>query len=479
VRLPLLLALLLLSTAASAQVIHIQPHDNVYYNDTVNILGLMGWTENITWWASNHDPAVDDPDHLITIENFTAFKITRDLEPGYWFQWYGHGERNPTVVFNLVARDRPANLVPTPTPTPVSGVLLPSVKAQAQAAPIADYLVARYDTFSYDCGGKCKVWMFGPRQQVLGQDTDGVFTLNPMNLYAGTYALLAQYPDANGVYEIYSQGDYLNSTWKDVPAVEVRGYAPSVVKDKLMSLLVDDEHFHGRVEEKKVIVQEPHIDITGLDETDSGSVVATGTTNLAKGDIVTVVFDDDRVFLAGDRVKMTFTTNATGDHPGAYRIWQATLRVNLQKLSVGDHFIAAYPPQGEKTTVPFYLSQVFKPFEPPKATLTYLNNSPFFPTPTPVIIQTTVTQYVDKIVEKTVIVNITPDYDQLNRMQWANLSGAIMTVTLYLSGFGLVGAMGFIGWKKGVPGKLVSRLRLPTRGAPVEKKDKYVFGEEL
>ena len=106
--------------AANQTIIHIHQRDLVYYNDTVDLRGITGWTENLSWWASNHDPTLDDPDHIITVKKFEAFNITKDLEPGMWYQWYAKNERDPTPVFYLVARQRPVEVAPAPTPTPVT-----------------------------------------------------------------------------------------------------------------------------------------------------------------------------------------------------------------------------------------------------------------------------------------------------------------------------------------------------------------------
>ena len=399
------------SAANLTPVVHIGQGGLVYYGDVVDMRGITGWTENISWWKSYDDPQADPPDHIITISNLKRFNITKDMEPGYWYQWYGKNERVPTMVFFLVAKVRPEV---APTPTPVAGVLAPIVPIRTQPKPIADYVVARFDSFTYDCMDACRIWLFGPEQGIYGVDTDnGTFTLDEVDLFPGTYNLVLQYPDSNGGYEVFRDGYSLNSTWKDVPAVDILGLIPSLVQERFMVLVNDTAHFHGRIEQKKAIIEDQRIDVVGLDETDQGSVIISGQTNLAKGDSISVVFDDDRVFLESDRRRNTFYTNATGNDPGAYRIWQTTLKVNLQTLPSGNHFIAAYPPGGEKTTVSFYLGEIFRPFQPPEAHIKYINNSPFIEPPAPVII----TKEVQVTVVQTILVQVTPAYSVVLQAQ--------------------------------------------------------------
>jgi hypothetical protein len=435
----LLIIYFTLHTVASAAnltpVVRIAQGGLVYYGDTVDMRNIVGWTENISWWKSYDDPQADPPDHIITIRDFKRFNITKDMEPGYWYQWYGKNERVPSLVFFLVAKSRPETVV-APTPTP--GILAPMEVARTQPKPIADYVVARYDAFHYDCMDACRIWLFGPEQNLLGADTDnGTFTINSVSLFPGTYTLMLQYPDANGGYEVFGDGDYLNSTWKDVPAVNILGLIPSLVQERFIGLVNDTAHFHGRIEQKKVIIEDQHIDVIGLDETNQGSVIISGQTNLVKGDIVKIVFDDDRVFLESDRRHNTFYANITGDDPGAYRIWQATLNVNLQTLPIGNHFIAVYPPNGEKTTVSFYLGEIFKPFQPPEAHIKYINNSPFIAPPPPVII----TKEVPVTVVQTVVVHVTPAYSVVLQAQNETAETQRKIAEGNLIGMGLWGMM--------------------------------------
>jgi len=433
------------SAANNTSVLHIGQGDLVYYGDTVDLRGITGWTENLSWWKTYDDPQADPPDHIITIEKFETYKITATLEPGMWYQWYGKNERQPVPVFYVMPGPRPITIAPTPTPTP--GVLAPVV-VRAQPAPIADLLIARWDDATYDLANPSQVWLLGPSLDILGNQSDGDLILMNVSLAAGNYDMLIQYPDANGVYEIYHDGDnIINSTEKDVPGFWYAPMSASVLKAKLMSMFNDTTHFHGRVVEKQIIIQEQRIDATNLDETPEGSIVVSGITNLAKGDTVIAIFDEDKNVIASDLTKMTFYGNITGDDIGAYRLWQAALKVNLQTQAIGNHFISLYTPDGTKTMVPFYLAEAFKPFNPPEAHLKYINNSPFIPVPTPQIITQKIEIPVTVI--QTIVVPVTPPYETVLQAQQEAAQTQRHALETNLLMAGLIILLAVIGYKGG------------------------------
>lgn len=448
---------ILVASANAIMVLDIKQGDPVYYGDVVDLRGITGWTDNISWWDTyHHNPAVDPPDHIIVLDtnpthttsNISAFKITATLERGMWYQWYGFNERSPSKVFDVTLGVRPIGPAPLPVPTPTE--ILAQAIVNPQPQPIADVLVARWDNTTTFLGEPCQVWLLGPSLEVIGNRSGEDLVLDNIHLRAGKYSLIIQYPDGNNLYEIFTDTgttSIINSTWKDVPSFWYAPMVASVLKDKLMSMFHDTAHFHGRIVEKKVIVEDQRIDVTTLDETDTGSIILAGITNLAKGDIVKAVFDKDRNFVMEDLAKMTFYGNVTGDDVGAYRKWQVILRVNLQTQPTGNHYITLYSPDGTEATIPFYLAEAWTPALAPQGHFKYVNLSPFIPIPTPIVITEQVTQYVDRAVTTTVYINITPDYDKLNSMQWENLKGATLLYLAVIGAFAGFGYLGFTGYR--------------------------------
>lgn len=437
--LPLLLIMamtMVVIPAGALEVHQTVPITKVYVGDTLNL--EASWSDNIAWWAPNHDPSGDPPDRIVNITNPRAFVVTKDLTLGIWYQWGGKNERGVTYLFELVGGDRPvAPSAPAPTPAPVK-------EARLQPPAVADYLLSRGSPFRYECTGPCRVWIFGPEYRIL---TEG-------NLEAslpGDYHLLAQYPDMEGTYEVFlDTGGFLNSTWKDVAVVDVRGLPPDLTEARLNALLEDKAHFHGRVERKALRVEEPHADITSLGELPGGRVAVEGLTNLPAGAILSVVFDDDRVVLAEDRKRNTFTVTAVGEDPGAPRIWRAILSVDLQDLAIGPHLIAAYPPGGKKSTVSFYISETFTPPAAPLPATRYINGDPFIPTPTPIVVEREVTV----TVIQTVVVNVTPAYEEVLRAQSEvaikNQGELVTLITSTLVGIATLIAVGWVLYHLGI-----------------------------
>jgi hypothetical protein len=423
--------------AAQAAVLHIGQRDSVYYNDTVDLRGITGWAGTLAWWATNHDPAQDPPDQYVNITKYERLTIETGMKPGMWYQWYGHNEKAQVAVFFVIPRERPApgpeeEMTPAPTPTPAP------VRIQPEA--IADLLVANGDPLTYTTGN-CQVWLIGPTMAVMGNTTTGSINLSAIHFLPGTYSMILQYPDAIGVYEVFPEGErYVESAWK---GVEGFWYAPmdtGTMKTRLLGMFADTAHFHGTVVEKKVVMGDQHVDITALSQTGRGNAILEGITNLAAGDTITLVWDADRNVEASDLARNTFTTKARGEDPGAYRVWQAGLDVNLSSQAAGYHHVTARTPDGHTTTVEFYVREAFTPAEAPAGTIRYIDNSPFIPVPTPVVIE----KEIPVTVIQTVTIPVTPAYEtvleaqqeaartQRQILEMNILEGTLAAVLLYL-----------------------------------------------
>jgi hypothetical protein len=446
-----ILLLTMLTPVAQAAVLHISQGDTVYYGDVVDMRGVVGLTNNISWWAVDKDNTVDPPDHIISFgldpfypNNISAYKVTGLLEPGLWYQWEGYNERKPVVAFYLKNGVRPVN--ETPVPTPSANTSLAPVVVRTQPLPVADFLIARRGNLTWDAGAPCRVWVIGPSLDILGNQTDGNMSIAPLALEAGSYSLIIQYPDANEVYEVFRDGEYIDSIWKGVDAVWIKplGYQPLL--EKLDAMFGDSAHFHGRIVKKSLIVQEPAVDITAISQNEDG-VSVSGTTNLARGEEIKVIFDEEKNVVATDLRKATFYANVTGDDPGALRVWKAKLLVNLQTEPIGTHFITAYPVGGEKVVVPFYVTERFEPFDVPAKTFKFIDNNPFIPTPTPERVEVPVTVIQTQIVT----VEVTPAYEvvlaaqtEAAASQRKALEGNLIMAGLLI---GLIGVGGYGGYR--------------------------------
>jgi hypothetical protein len=409
-RLRLLLVLTLLVVAgarvAALEIHQTTPITEVYAGDSLNL--WSSFSDDLAWWAPGQDPTEDPPDQIVNITNRVAFPISPDLPLGTWYMWNGENERGTTYLFRIVAGPRPVVITPPITiPSTPQG---PTVTGASQPLPVADYLLARYSPFNYECPGPCRVWLFGP-EAILGEE--GGFSRSSMGLLPGNYLLLAQYPDGAGTFEIFYDEGFLNSTWKEVAGVNVKGFPPALILDRLTTLTGDPAHFHGRMEKKTIRLEDPHADILSLEVSETGKPIIRGLTNLPEGATLTVVFDDDHVITQEDRWRNTGNTTAIGPILGALRYWQAMIPVDIQTLAIGNHMVSAYPPRGTKTSVEFYVSSAFEPFPTPVQVIRYIEGSPFLPTPTPVVVE----REVPVTVIQTVYVNVTPPYEAVLKAQ--------------------------------------------------------------
>jgi hypothetical protein len=458
----LIIAITMYISIASAVTpgLDIQQGATVYYGDVVDVRGITGWTENISWWKSFNEPSIDPPDHIVTIDKFENYKITAILEPGEWYQWYGENERKPVMVFYVINAQRPppkANV--TPTPVQANTSIAPVAPRRIQPAPIADFVVARHQNFTWDSGDNAQVWVIGP-SVILGNRTNSPFTMNPVEIMPGEYTIFFQYPDGNDVFELFPTGEYIDSIWKGVDPLWVKPLSPSVLMAKIRILFNDTDHFHGRIVEKKMIVGEQSVDIATIDQTEEG-VFVSGITNLPVGEPIRIVMDVEKNVIRQDRNRSTFTAYAEGDDIGAVRVWRGTMNINFQKEPVGVHFLTAYPPYGEPVTVPFYISEKFEPFDVPLKTFRFINNSPFIPTPTPEIVM----KEVPVTVVKTITIEVTPAYAVVKQAQdeaaAASRKALESKITFWsVAGIALlvIGYLGYRGTRYGI--SVVKRARM-------------------
>jgi hypothetical protein len=405
---------LALPIGASAAVLHIEPGAPVYYGDTIDCASIIGFNQTIAWWQKNRDPSLEQPDRVIEITNPFSFHIDATMEPGEWYQWEGFIERKAVAAFVVMNANRPYQ-APTPTPIPVKlNTSIAPILQQPQPKALADILHARFEPLIIYTDEPCQVWLFGSDTMLLGARSLGTqYTMKEFTYPAGRYAMFLQYPDANGVYEIYGSGREINSTVKDVPSIDTAAFAPSIVQDTFIRMINDTAHFHGRVKRLSMMVMDQMVDINYLDETDAGSIAISGITTLNAGSKITVIFDEDRNVLQNDRKKNTFYTTATGDDIGAYRLWVAFMNVNIQNLNSGEHWISVYTDHGDKAGVPFRVYDRFASDTLPKAHIKYINYSYFIPTPTPEII----TKIVQRVVTVTVPVPVAPSYEVVLQAQ--------------------------------------------------------------
>ena len=406
IALAILILLLTAHTAVSAEVIHIRQRDLVYYGDVIDLRGITGWTDTLAWWSSSSSPSYDQPDQFVKIRKYERFEVTRDLHPGMYYQWYGDNERAPVGVFYVVPRTRMVqeNVTIEPTKEPEAQKM-----SRVQPAAVADIIIARGNNLSYYANESCRAWLIGPTIGIMGHPAEnGTLNLTALSVAPGTYALLLQYPDRNGMYEVYPTEDrWVESVWKGVEGFWWEPMGADVLLVKLKAMFADAEHFHGSVKEKRILVEDPRIEITGIDEVQPGKILVRGITNLAANDSIKVIWDADRNVIPVDRARHTVLTWARGEDVGAYRVFDAILDISMEEQASGNHHIMAETMDGHQAVVEFYVRETFTPFETPNASLRFVANSPFIPTPTPMIIEKPITVTVTQIVT----VPVTPAYE--------------------------------------------------------------------
>jgi hypothetical protein len=229
------------------------------------------------------------------------------------------------------------------------------------------------------------------------------------SLDPGEYTMIKQYPGYNDIKEIsYAQrynaslqlNEYLTSPFKGVEDIDINGWQPSMVRDKLIELSRDTD---DRLDISTLIIEEPLTVVNNI-APDYDRIYLSGISNLQIDTELKILWDSERLVSERDYFFNTFYTKVREDINGR-KYWETKINVSVQDLPVGKHWVEVIA-NGKTTTVAYTVGEFFKnQTPPPMQTIKYLNNGVIV-TPTPEIIKVPVPYEVTVI--KTVVITTQP-----------------------------------------------------------------------
>jgi uncharacterized protein YcnI len=254
-------------------------------------------------------------------------------------------------------------------------------------------------------------WIFGMSNPDTFYDTlvvNGSDTFDVRNLAPGIYDVVYIAPGKNGILEetFNNKSKAITSPFKYQHDTPIYGILPKVAETLLGYAIKDSK---DDIQYNNVIdVQDPRIDIIRLEQnsvtvgnTNVTAFTISGYTNANQGTTVNIQLDDD-VSVSGRLAMAPWTADVVNNGGQvAYRAWTKTFLLDTGTLSKGQHYFTVTNKEGATSTIPFYVRQELATHYVPDATLNYISNSPFIPTPTPQVIEKPV------IVTQTVEVPVT------------------------------------------------------------------------
>jgi hypothetical protein len=395
-----------------------------YINDYSNDFSVGNWS--ITYMINTPERKADYYNYYIDPEIFGE-------RPGYWYRYNGEYEaRANNRAFRVVLERPPANYTPNATERQELGLPKMPPPPVVPEKHVADYLVARGDTFNATFDNtteKASVWILGRVCGIYNRETiNGTAYFNrseTAGLETGSYKLLYLSPGKDGRFDFKIEGDtlrYLDEEFFTVRTVDLKPLSPMVIYDRLrwMTKFNDDNFSTYSLE-----VQEPRIEITTMDtimvdeKNQSAVIQVRGYTNLANNTPIWFILDEERTparALAQSRIQNTWydMVKAT-NNSGSMRYFDYSIPVFLDQMSPGEHNVTVRGSLGawaRATYWKYYLPEG-SPWQ--NKTRYYIGGNEFIPTPTPQVI--TKVETVKEIVTQIVIRQETPSDEQVFEQQ--------------------------------------------------------------
>jgi hypothetical protein len=360
--------------------------DTVYWGDIVDLTLVSGWSGKVYH---------EDLGNIVDISSFThRIYIDPNIFPiGTWHQWSDFDEDAGNTVAFYVRSSRPIkNETASPIETP--NVTLKPYIQPIPVKKVTDILVARGDPLSISFK-KAKLWIFGTKSGYYDFMTvNDAITLNKsqiQSLEPGTYVLLAEFPNEktaqfNMRYDAAKDRlEYFDPNQFKIVYLDFAGLDPTTRLAKFRSVRnTSTDNFV----EYKMIVEDPMIEITSLDQVYINDTVfaqtVKGYTNVGIGDELTFKVDQEKT----DRYNTFFTVAKGSGNPGEMRWFEITVPLLWENFAPGHHTIVGTTALGGSMSVGFDVYESPEHSFIPNNTIKYVNGSEW---KEPVIIEKTVT----------------------------------------------------------------------------------------
>lgn len=411
--------------------------DEVFVGEYVDATGCTGWATSIAYydgWGNEGDPTYVLKLPLMSkLYKFYIDPTIFNTRPGNWFQYYGHnvddskgfikafkvvrGFRNTSTTYNNGTINFDNS---TGNRTGVD-IISPPVATKH----VSDFLVARGNNLTIKTNDVARVWIFGTNDGIYNLKTwnNSVFVNTSMinSLRLGDYKVLIQTPGSDREFNVLYNPEkrVLNALYSTQDSwtskeYDVSDLSPLMLYDKL---IIEIDKTNDGYKTLKLVVEDPMLDIISQDEVDlkiARVLRLLGYTNVEAGTKMCFGIDDSIKYMNTNikNIDKPTCVVAEGSDVGDMRYFVASVPFRYEDLSVGRHFITGITAIGGSMTTGFDVYTTFDD-KPRNSSIKYIGGNEFIAKPTPEIIKVVQTQIVREVVTQKVIVQLTPDAQQL------------------------------------------------------------------
>jgi hypothetical protein len=441
---------------------YINQGDTVYVGDTVDLSGVLAPYPGMAYW-DGFDMYDSVPRYNLTMpdgkRSYYHFYIDPNIftgRMGYWYKYNGKFEKqgNNQLFFVMPAKTFNSTLTfPNGTSLNLSEVVKQNyTQHDIKPAPllpekhISDYVVAKGDELVLP-EGNYRVWVFGRVSGIYANEGHNITKEQITALDGGNYDIVFQYPGNNTIYDAACDAKdcktLIPGLYGQKP-VDIYGYQPSVVYDKLKGMLAGTD---DTLVEYDMQVENPYITIHQADEieyTTHSALNVRGYSNVENGTKITVSLDEKNAYYK-DIPNIQMQTTAVRTSPGNLSYYSVNVPFDYDDLAADarNHTLTARTELGGIVQKDFKISIMPADSYRPNATLKYIEGrNPFVPTPTPEIVTIERT----KIVTQTITIPVTPTnetvYEQQRKAQdditngWVSLAVTAIVALVVLIGLG-------------------------------------------
>jgi hypothetical protein len=432
--------------------------------EVIDIAGLGWYTGTIGYYGRYYDNyAANSPENIVAVYHPKSYELKHFyLDPdffeghlGWWYGYYtsGVGSGNdrlfrvsmscvPTPEQNITARVEQYNETTALIAFAKNITILP-VKTEGGI----DYIFSKQSVTTIDSPNNTVTrWIFGRVTPDTFYDTavNSVDTFALKDLEPGNYDAVYINPGANGIVEesYDRKTKSITSPFKNKQDVSLYGIQPLVAKPLLDYAVTNSKDDTTVI--KRIDVQDPSILVVKLSQNlipigpyNVTAFTLSGYTNANQGTTVNIQLDNDKS-VSGRLAAAPWVADVVNNGGQvAYRAWTKSFLLDTGALRPGQHSFTVTNKEGASATVPFYVYQEPVPNYVPNASLSYIGNSPFIPTPTPQVIVKTEVQL--RTVTQVVTVPVTPSQESVDE---ASQKALMNTVALTITG--IVGVLMFI-----------------------------------
>jgi hypothetical protein len=404
--------------------------DTIYWGRTYDLSLVEGWYGKVFL-----------NDKIVDVSQFTQHIYIDPLvfPEGEWHQWAPYLEPSANTLAFFVSAQTPAeNLTVPALNVSMENITHPSKLPPSYMLPNrhpADILVARYDGFCYNASwitNETTFWVFGNVSNPYGLygsfGSDGWWCVNHSQISSfepGPYDVMALQPGRTTAVLFDPNTSVITlaslKQWRN-PTIDLTTLAGSVAEAKIRAWLFLYSDIN--VTNMSMLFEEPKIEITEAQDymvNNTPTIRIAGYTNVANGSEVYALFDEEDVNpLNAFDYYVNTSSWVVGYEPGDYRQFNMYMPIDYNlthqhrdKYGRVVNQITIHTVHNLWSTIPYWVYFIPTGQNATPMYNKYTGGNLWVPTPTPEIVNVTVTQ----IVEREVYVPVTPNDTQVYNQQ--------------------------------------------------------------